>query len=201
MGLAALLFLLLVLLVGADGLFIRPHRHATPYRRRTMTTTTCIRAAFERMDDAELSGSQPKCIVVANSNNMLDSWHFETLDEILDAAVGGGLQIPVVILGADDVARETPRSLIDDGKYLAKDHVLPSRPLRYSRNDVPCVVLMSGLSRSAMRLIISGLKQWDSPERGPFPKLAFAMVVENSKDTKFSELLENIMNDWRENEG
>ena len=155
------------------------------------------------MDDIVKKGGAaelPACVVVANSI-FLEEWQFLVLDDILESAVGGA-QVPVVILGAAD-ARETPRSLLlpPACKYLEQDHVLPVSSFVTGKDAPPVGILMSGLSRAAMQSIIYGLKQWDSPEQGKFPKMAFAMVVENALDTSFSMLFEQIINDWRENEG
>ena len=153
---------------------------------------------FEKMDDI-LKKPQtplPACVLIANANNAMSEYHFETLDDIISAL---SLEVPVVILGAEH-ARVTPRSLLlpaTSGKFLALDHVLPKVAMA---RDAPCCMLFSGLPRDAMRAIIFGIKQWDSPDNGKFPPTAFAMVVENALDTPLAALFEDISRDWKENE-
>lgn len=158
--------------------------------------------AFVRMDEALNAGREtlPPAIIVANVDSLLTDYHFETLDEIL-FTVSQGQNLPVLILGEQD-ASTSLRQLLTPKILRARDHELPQSNLSKSKtasDPVACILFSPGIERSSVSAAISGIRSWDAPSGGRFPRrIAFAIAVPNALDKRIDQLVAEITNDYEE---
>ena len=139
----------------------------------------------------------PVSVIVAQGDEKLSMTALETLDDILFAATGNS-EVPVVIL-ADESRGLTLRKLLTSNELQRRDHVIPKGEGVVAPG--PSCLIFSGLARESCRAAMQGIKEWNPPSTGKvFPSaIAFAVVVPAALDKPFSQLVQEIQGDYKEN--
>jgi hypothetical protein len=142
--------------------------------------------SFQHFSSADDSTFGPACVIVAG----LPEIYLESVDDIFSAALG--ILPPVVIVSSEDFSSKLKlKKLLDERD--SRDHSLTGKLCQLPSP----VIIFAGCDRSAIRLSIRSYKTWDPPQSGPFPKTAFAVVVENALDKTIKDLCEEILGDFR----
>lgn len=164
-----------------------------PQRR---SSTRLSSGKFVPMETLAQQAPVPVAAIVIQGDDRLSMSAFETLDDILFAATG--FEIPVVIL-ADESRGLTLRSLLTATELQRRDHVIPKGEGVIAPG--PTCLIFSGLERESCRAAIQGIKSWNPPSSGKvFPSaIAFAVVVPAALDKPFSQLVQEIQGDYKEN--
>lgn len=138
---------------------------------------------FSNTDDNTFG---PACVIVAG----LPEMYLETVDDIFSAALG--ILPPVVIVSSEDFSSKSKlKKLLDERD--SRDHSLSGKLCQLPSP----VIIFAGCNRSAIRLSIQSYKSWNPPGSGPFPKTAFAVVVENALNKTIKDLCEEILRDFK----
>jgi hypothetical protein len=152
----------------------------------TFRSTLIPKRSFQHFSSADDSTFGPACVIVAG----LPEIYLESVDDIFSAALG--ILPPVVIVSSEDFSSKLKlKKLLDERD--SRDHSLTGKLCQLPSP----VIIFAGCDRSAIRLSIRSYKTWNPPQSGPFPKTAFAVVVENALDKTIKDLCEEILGDFR----
>jgi hypothetical protein len=152
----------------------------------TFRNTLISKRPVQLFSSADDNTFGPACVIVAG----LPEMYLESVDDIFSAALG--ILPPVVIVSAEDFSsKHKLKNLLDDRD--SRDHSLSGRLCQLPSP----VIIFAGCNRSAIRLSIQSYKSWNPPQSGPFPKTAFAVVVENALNKTIKDLCEEILGDFR----
>lgn len=152
----------------------------------TFRHTLIRKKPFQLFSSADDKTFGPACVIIAG----LPEMYLESVDDIFSAALG--ILPPVVIVSGEDFSSKLKlKKLLDERD--SRDHSLTGKLCQLPSP----VIIFAGCDRSAVRLSIQSYKSWNPPKSGPFPKTAFAVVVENALNKTLKDLCEEILGDFR----